>query len=143
MLHQTLLTLAGLPGFEATLFTPAASNDGFAISEQMRPLQVLADHIRGGAPDFSQLDRRALRVRRGDLVLLRETPASGGEPRWLFFDLAADPGETRNLWPDPRAVPLRVHLESHDQIPLATGEWPSPPEDLREQLHALGYLASP
>ena len=143
MLHQTLLTLAGLPGFEATLFTPAASNDGFAISEQMRPLQVLADHIRGGAPDSSQLDRRALRVRRGDLVLLRETPTSGGEPRWLFFDLAADPGETRNLWPDPRAVPLRVHLESHDQIPLATGKWPSPPEDLREQLHALGYLASP
>jgi hypothetical protein len=63
--------------------------------------------------------------------------------RWLFFDLAADPGETQNLWPDPRAVPLRARLEGHDQIPRTTGKPLAAPEDLREQLHALGYLGSP
>jgi arylsulfatase A-like enzyme len=145
MLPETLLALAGVPGFEASLLAPEAraSGNGLLISEQMRPVQVFSDHSNASPQHLSSLDHRALRVRSGDLVLLRETPSDGGVPRWHFFDLAVDPGETQNLWPDPRAAPLRARMEAHDQIPLGDASQPSTTADLRDQLRALGYLGSP
>jgi hypothetical protein len=83
-------------------------------------------------------------VRRGDLVLLRETPAAGGEPRFSFYDLAQDPTEAHDLWPDPRAQELLPLLEAHAAKAVAGAEDADPsgdlPVDLRAQLEALGYL---
>ncbi|MEN8185132.1 MAG: sulfatase, partial [Myxococcota bacterium] len=123
--------------------TPSA-----VVSEQRRPLQVLADFRRSDPTrahpaserDLSALDQRALRVRLGDRVLLRETPVRGGEPRFSFFDLAVDPTEAHDLWPDPRAHELLPLLEAYDARPVAGSGIPELSIDLRAQLEALGYL---
>jgi arylsulfatase A-like enzyme len=143
-LHDTLLALSGVAESGRSLLTAAREgDDSFVISEQMRPLQVLRDYRKHGPPDLSQLNDRALRIRRESLVLQRRTPADGGAARWFFFDVASDPGETRNLWPDPRAAALRAALEAHDARPRSAGGELRLPVDLREQLLALGYVANP
>jgi arylsulfatase A-like enzyme len=143
-IHDTLLALCGVAESERSLLAAARPpDDSFVISEQMRPLQVLRDFRRRGSRDLSHLDDRALRIRKGPLVLLRKTPADGTAARWFFFDLAIDPDETRNLWPDPRATVLREALEAHDATPLSLGGELRVPVDLREQLLALGYLGNP
>ena len=143
-LHDTLLALSGVAESGRSLLSAARErDDSFVISEQMRPLQVLRDYRLHGSPDLSHLDDRVIRIRRESLVLQRRTPVDGGAARWFFFDLASDPGETRNLWPDPRAAALRAALEAHDARPLSAGDELRLSVDLREQLLALGYGANP
>jgi arylsulfatase A-like enzyme len=141
--HPTLVEVATGARHEGSLldYVRGEGLAEVALSEQRRPLQLLADFRRGGARDLAALDRRALRVRAGDLVLLRERPAAGGAPHHAFFDLAADPLERRNLWPDPRALPLLALLDAHDALPVAGGADPELSVDLRARLEALGYLA--
>jgi arylsulfatase A-like enzyme len=141
--HATLAELAQGSAVAGSLLEvlrgPGAA--GTAVSEQRRPLQVLTDFRRGGERDLSHLDTRALRVRMGDLVLLRETSTISGEVSHSLFDLATDAQETRNLLPDRRAAGLRAALEAHGAKPAATtGEF-SVPTGLREHLQALGYLS--
>jgi arylsulfatase A-like enzyme len=143
--HPTIVAFAtgkATPG--SLLAEPEAA---VAVSEQRRPLQVLSDWTSEGERDpagLSHIDGRALRVRRGDLVLLRETPAAGGEPSFSFYDLATDPTEAHDLWPDPRATELLPLLEAHDAKAVAGAGDTAPgselPLDLRAQLEALGYL---
>jgi arylsulfatase A-like enzyme len=140
-------TLVGFATGTATPGSLLAEPESVAWSEQRRPLQVLSDWKSEGESDASRLshiDGRALRVRRGDLVLLRETPAAGGEPRFSFYDLAQDPTEAHDLWPDPRAQELLPLLEAHAAKAVAGAEDADPsgdlPVDLRAQLEALGYL---
>jgi arylsulfatase A-like enzyme len=134
-LHDILLSLAGITQTRAARLSGVPEE--YVISEQRRPLQVLADH----AAELSTIDKRALRVRKDNLVLLRERPGNGGPPLWRFFDLDVDPREERNLWPDPRALPLREVLERFDKTSIVTGATPLIEGNLREQLQALGYLA--
>jgi arylsulfatase A-like enzyme len=143
-LHDTLLALSGVAESGRSLLAAEGERgDSYVISEQTRPLQVLRDYRRHSPGDLSYLNDRALRIRRGSLVLQRKTPADGGVARWFFFDLSSDPGETRSLWPDPRAAALRAALEAHDARPLSAGGELRLPVDLREQLLALGYVANP
>jgi arylsulfatase A-like enzyme len=140
-------TLVGFATGTASPGSLLAESESVAWSEQRRPLQVLNDWTSEGERDasgLSHIDGRALRVRRGDLVLLRETPAAGGEPRFSFYDLAQDPTEAHDLWPDPRAQGLLPLLEAHAAKAVAGAADAAPssdlPVDLRAQLEALGYL---
>jgi arylsulfatase A-like enzyme len=142
-------TLVGFATGKAAPGSLLAEPESVAWSEQRRPLQVLSDWTSEGdrdpSRDLSHIDGRALRVRRGDLVLLRETPAAGGsEPRFSFYDLATDPSEAHDLWPDPRALELLPLLEAHAAKAVAGAQDVAPsndlPVDLRAQLEALGYL---
>jgi arylsulfatase A-like enzyme len=142
--HPTLVGFATDTAMPGSLLAEPAS---VALSEQRRPLQVLRDWTSEGERDrsvLSRIDGRALRVRSGDLALLRRTPAAGGEPSFSFYDLADDPTEAHDLWPDPRATELIRLLEAHDaeaavrvQDAASTSDLPI---DLRAQLEALGYL---
>jgi arylsulfatase A-like enzyme len=142
--HPTLVGFATGKAMPGSLL---GDPESVAWSEQRRPLQVLSDWTSEGEGDasrLSQIDGRALRVRRGDLVLLRRTPAAGGEARFSFYDLAEDPTEAHDLWPDPRALELLPLLEAHAAKAVAGAQDSAPsseiPVDLRAQLEALGCL---
>jgi arylsulfatase A-like enzyme/Flp pilus assembly protein TadD len=70
-----------------------------------------------------------------------------GREKWIdlplpeLYDLAADPGETRNLVAERRTDSLRARLDERisGDRPEAAGELPS---ELRESLESLGYLTS-
>ncbi len=68
------------------------------------------------------------------------TPGQTPEMQYELYDLAADPGETRNLYaPDhPRARALRAELDAWYRDAPAPAREPSE-EDLR-RLRSLGYL---
>ena len=111
------------------------------VSEQRRPGWMLALFRKNSDHDLVELDTRALRVRVGSRVLLRETPARGGSPHFAFFDLDADPAEQAPRWPDPRAAELLPLLEAHDRLPVRGEGTPDLSPAARERLVALGYLS--
>jgi arylsulfatase A-like enzyme len=99
---------------------------------------------RGGSTEEGP-DRAFVRLSRHKLVQRFETPEPGspfdGVPEFELFDLAADPGERRNLAderPDVLRV-LRAALEQAGSEPGIDREALQPPPDLAEQLRALGY----
>lgn len=134
-IHATILALSGQD--RPSLLDPRPAP---VISEQFRPLQVLADYQAGAITASEEqrqdLDHRARRVRRGDTVLLMEGS------RRTRFDLSLPNSEHSplpllgtstgllNLLPMPTAAPMESAAQEHS-------------DDLRAQLRALGYLSNP
>ena len=126
-------TLLGLLGI------PAPGSDG----TDLRPLWERAD---GGWPErplFSEtgpglFEDQRRSVRRGRYKLIVDTAADAAE----LYDLAADPGEQRNLSADrPDLVDaLAADLERLGEQRLSAPLAPPPPPEVREQLRALGYV---
>ena len=137
--YDTLLAASG-ESRARSLLAADSSGDAFAVSEQRRPVRTLARFRNHLDRDRAALDNRALRVRAGPLVLLRETPAQDGLPRFALFDLEADPGEQRPLWPDPRAAALLERMARFDALEVEGDRDPFFDERFRERLEALGYL---
>jgi arylsulfatase A-like enzyme len=160
-LHQTLLELAGLgspgrqDGASLSLLRPAADRARLSeyLSPPVHPLEYAweADSTFDGAPWLAPA--RALTVGRS-----RYLRRSDG--REAFFDLAADPGEDRNLrsagsppggsgpsWPwaaeGPGAVEARMLDSLLAALPPARPAVPSAfPSGQRELLRSLGYLSA-
>ena len=91
-------------------------------------------------------NRRYRLLRDGDLKLVATS-----QGQFLLYDLAADPGETRNLAHErPEALRrMRARMDGvqaslglpHLDAPLAAGdEAPELDDATRERLRALGYL---
>ena len=49
-------------------------------------------------------------------------PDARREPQGELYDLEADPGETTNLWSDPRHAARRAHLTARLHATLITSE---------------------
>ena len=97
----TILETAGLPApasFEAESLLPVL--DGAAWSGRT---YVFAEHGRDG---ILQQTAFMTMVRSRDWKLVHFVDGPYGQ----LFDLAADPGETRNLWDDPRAATVKQTL---------------------------------
>jgi arylsulfatase len=64
------------------------------------PDRTLFTHLgrwpRGGDPELAKFRTCAVRTARWHLV----SPEGGQQPRWMLFDVASDPGETRDLVAD-------------------------------------------
>ena len=126
-LHATVLSLAGLAAEGALpLHTTGTSRPVF--SEQMRPVQVLADFQRGPVPaspaQLAALDVRAVRVALGESTALRE-----GQ-QWHFTGPEGDRAALREII---EAYESTLRAAPSEAAPELSG-------DLREQLQALGYL---
>jgi len=154
-LHPTLLRIAGVADPDAGLPLPLSgpAEDLPVISEQLRPVQVLSDFEReGGASHLGELDARAVRVVQGTLALSLQVPADGGPERWRLYDLAADPTETHDLWPQRTELDEATQVRVGELVAVAEGRaarfeassavaaGPQVEGDLRAQLEALGYL---
>jgi len=130
-IHATILHHAGL---EAGGLLDGATA-GVVISEQLRPLQVLADFQGSAVPpspaSIEALDVRARRVQSGSTVLLQR-----GE-RVVRYELDADRFETRPLPVRPEHAALQADLE---MVLESSGAAVEIEGDLRAQLRALGYL---
>lgn len=137
-IHSTILHAATGQEQANTLLRPS----GVAISEHFRPL-ILFGRDHWGEGTGSRWDRRAVRVRSGDRVLLRTMPTDGTEATEVSFDLASDPEEIRAITLDEAAAELRAHLDAHlaiaDGAGEAGGELDLSPE-LEKRLQSLGYL---
>ncbi len=81
------------------------------------------------------------------LIALEQTQARRLQKPWQAFDLADDPGETRDLLADgPAAWPTELFQSSASRVeallvPLVTPEASALDADRLEELHALGYAA--
>lgn len=126
-----LARLAGAPGAfpdgRDFLAAPPAGAPALAFAETLEPIDTF-----GGAPS------RAART--GELKLI-DTPH--GE----FYDLRADPGETRNLWDERPRERERLAAAMEDSLaalpaPAAPAELPLDEQRLAS-LRALGYAAGP
>jgi arylsulfatase A-like enzyme len=148
----TILDLAGidpLPTLQVGSLAPlaaGASQDGGGpiLSELHTMGDIGIDRPRSADPQM-QADRRYRLLREGSLKLVE---TSRGE-RFLY-DLAADPGETRDLAPERPTDLARMGARLEEVLtslelpaldaPLALGEdAPELDEATREQLRALGY----
>jgi arylsulfatase A-like enzyme len=147
----TILDLAGIEplptlqvGSLVPLATGARKGGGPILSELHAMQDLTAEGPRRADPQM-QADRRYRLLREGSLKLVE---SSQGEA--LLYDLAADPGETRDLAAERPAdlARLRARMEEVQaslalpalDAPLAVGEAaPELDEATREQLRALGY----
>jgi arylsulfatase A-like enzyme len=88
------------------------------------------------------LDGRWRAARHGDLKLIKIPTRDGA--LWEAYDLATDPGEENNLWPDKRFASLRAELEqwqlSMDAVHGSAGQGFEIDPATRRDLEALGYL---
>jgi arylsulfatase A-like enzyme len=162
----TILELAGVPGEPpgagrsyASVLSGAEPADT-AFEERPIFSEAWAEHafrISGGRFERIAVDIPILVVRRGHRKLVRypvRAAGSGdtrsGTAREVWFDLQADPGETRPRPADgPETQDLRALLDAYEQETRSTrdllrgeGEGPGAPLDAqrREKLRALGYL---
>jgi hypothetical protein len=130
-IHDTILAAAGLGS--GGLLT--AEQEAVIVSEQLRPLQVIADYAAATPPpsveDLRELDHRARRVQRGAVALVREGSAV------VRYDLSVDPGQRRPLPLRSEDAELSMLLE---EGAVSTEVRPEMSADLRAQLRALGYL---
>jgi arylsulfatase A-like enzyme len=148
----TVLDLAGLeplPTFQTTSLAPLTtdpSRSAGPILSELHPMKMDGAHATGSTDPLMQTDRRYRVFRDGALKLVE---ASTGE-RWLF-DLAADPGETRDVAAERPAdlaivaahlheVSVAIDLPALDRPLLAEGEQPDVDDATRERLQALGYV---
>lgn len=149
----TILDLAGIDplptlqvGSLAPLAAGAASDGGGPILSELHRMETIAGiEVQRRADPQMQADRRYRLLREGSLKLVE---TSHGEH--FLYDLAADPGETRDLAAERpgdlarmsarlEEVCARLDLPALD-APLAVGEdAPELDEATREQLRALGY----
>jgi arylsulfatase A-like enzyme len=147
----TVLDLADLPApptLQAGSLAPLARGENGApadpILSELHDFSNMVDMRRFDDPQMRS-DRRYRLLREGSLKLVA---LSSGEQ--LLYDLAADPGETRDLGPERPAdlarmvarleeVRAKLGLPALD-APLAAGEQaPELDEATKEQLKALGY----
>ena len=122
----TLLALSGLP--------PLPDADGVRLVGRRDPQRALYAETLGPLLDHGWSGLRALRRGRWKLV-------DAASPE--LFDLAADPGERRDLWPTAAEGPeLRQELRS---VTARWGQAPASVERLdpaaREALNSLGYAS--
>jgi arylsulfatase A-like enzyme len=144
----TVLDVAGIPipsGLQGASLLPRmlGREDGpapYAYSESGRNFypENPRQYVGGTAGKW-----RMLRSDRFKLILI---PVPSGEPVWEFYDLQADPGETKNVFgklPQDVAVLKRALLdlvaadpgrEDRDEPPLPPG--------LEDNLRSLGYVGS-
>jgi arylsulfatase A-like enzyme len=145
----TILDLAGLaqlPTLQVGSLAPlatgtAGASGGPILSELQRTREITAER-----PDVQMSGAQRYRLfREGSLKLVERT---GGPP--LLYDLAADPGETRDLAAERPADAARMlarlgevraslDLPAIDGAMDGEGERPELDEATREQLRALGY----
>jgi arylsulfatase A-like enzyme/tetratricopeptide (TPR) repeat protein len=124
----TLLSLLGLP--------PLAGADGVALAGLGSGREPAAEpaYLETWQPwtSYGWAPLRAVRDRRWKLI---------AAPRPELYDLAADPGETRNLVDDERPVARRLQavLREVESRPAATAATATDPE-AAARLRALGYL---
>lgn len=90
-----------MPTFaEAAGLPPPAHSDGVSLLPELTghgrqlPCRLYTEYVDGGSGRGFGLEQS---VRQGDLVLLRNTGRNGGAPE--LYDVAADPGQTRDLAP--------------------------------------------
>ena len=148
-LPRTLLHLTGLPsgGFRGrALFDPAQPVAAYAVTEHPR---LNARQMSGREPKSTQMSAVA-----GQPVhwpSMRDEHYALHEQSWKYlyvakreelYDLASDPGESRNLaaTQPERVARMRAQLREWLQVHPARASNPGPvDESLREILRALGY----
>jgi len=142
-LMPTLLRAAGAPLPDATqgldLFAPSR---GTAV-RTARPAFAYAD----GRGAFSRRSRqRAVRIDPHKLIRTQHRAAGGPFETYELYDLAADPGETINLWFSRPVLghALRQRLAAQDvedtRARISAGKQGPPADpDVLQRLRALGY----
>ena len=147
-----MLDLAGLealPTFQTSSLAPLTTDpkrSAGPILSELHPMKMDGAHATGSTDPLMQTDRRYRVFRDGALKLIE---ASTGE-RWLF-DLAADPGETRDVAAEQptdlanvaahlHEISVAIDLPALDRPLLAEGEQPDVDDATRERLQALGYV---
>lgn len=170
-LTASLLDLAGVArdGFPGQSFANRTRQEAGKPQAEARPffseansgMAVLFTREGGARPQL--LPVPVYTARWGDRKLIRNladpadpkaSPSPGVGPFYRYFDLAADPGERRDLWgaARPEALQLRDVLEQHiveteeqhgrnsAAIRTETGTPDVLDADRREKLKALGYV---
>ncbi len=147
-LIDVMPTILDLLGIE-----PPAEQHGVSLA----PLLARPDAPNRGRPAFSQYDDTAIRTVLSDewkLVLNPEGEVPEcvpGAPGFSYpieevelYDLAADPGETRNLALERPELVRELRRVIRERFAALTdrSEDQDIPEDLRRELEALGYVAN-
>ena len=141
----TVLDLAGIripAGIEGVSLVPRARGETHAPAP--------AAYCESGRNFYRENPRQKVpgvagkwRMMRDDRYKLLRIP-DNPEPQWEFYDLVADPGETKNVLAEhPAEVDRlkRLLLEILARDPMRDDrEEPALPDDLEEKLRSLGYV---
>jgi arylsulfatase A-like enzyme len=127
-LAPTVLEAAGLPAQprgQAQSLLPLARGDAGAAGRGW----ALCEYRNSGHPYDPPVHTTMLR--RGDhkLVVHHGPPSTGRARAGELYDLAADPGECRNLWDDPEHRELRTELQEFLLDALVATEDRTQPRD--------------
>lgn len=126
-LTATLLEAAGVrpaPPGQGTDLLPLAQGRTEAVRDW-----ALCQYRDSGHPYEDPVHATMLRTGPHKLVVHHGAPASGRARDGELYDLAADPGELRNLWRDPEHLGTRAALEARLMDVLVATEDRTQPRD--------------